>query len=359
MKIQKNYNLSKLNTFGINVNALFFIEINNEMDIVELFISPEFKQNKKIFLGGGSNVLFTKNFGGLVVLNKLKGIEILKVEKDFVFIRALGGEIWHNLVMFAVNHGYWGIENLSLIPGTVGAASIQNIGAYGTELRDVLENVEAYEVATGIKRVFSKEECELGYRDSVFKNKLKNKYFISAITLKLNKKGEKNISYKALKEYLEKPARPPERSGAGGNKIVSYSLRDISNAVIEIRQSKLPDPKILGNAGSFFKNVFVEKTQLQMLQATYPDIPYFEEPADASALAGRDGVIKIPAGWLIEQTGWKGKRIGNVGVHEKQALVLINYGEATGEEIIKLANKITVSVKEKFGLELVPEVNIV
>jgi UDP-N-acetylmuramate dehydrogenase len=349
MKIRQNYNLSKLNTFGINVNALFFVEINNETDLIELFTLPEFKNNKKIFLGGGSNVLFTKNFDGLVVWNKLKGIEILEAEKDFVFIRAMGGEIWHNLVMFAVNHGYWGIENLSLIPGTVGAAPMQNIGAYGAELRNVLENVEAYEIATGVKRVFSKEECELGYRDSVFKNKLKNKYFISAITLKLNKIGEKNISYKMLKEYLEK------------NKIEINNPKDISDAVVFIRQSKLPDPKIMGNAGSFFKNVFVsarnasqsevggEKGKLEELLEKYPDMPYFKE----------DGTTKIPAGWLIEQCGWKGRRIGNVGAHEKQALVLVNYGGATGEELMELANKIMTSVREKFGLELVPEVNIV
>ena len=349
MKIRQNYNLSKLNTFGINVNALFFVEINNETDLIELFTLPEFKNNKKIFLGGGSNVLFTKNFDGLVVWNKLKGIEILEAEKDFVFIRAMGGEIWHNLVMFAVNHGYWGIENLSLIPGTVGAAPMQNIGAYGAELRNVLENVEAYEIATGVKRVFGKEECELGYRDSVFKNKLKNKYFISAITLKLNKIGEKNISYKMLKEYLEK------------NKIEINNPKDISDAVVFIRQSKLPDPKIMGNAGSFFKNVFVsarnasqsevggEKGKLEELLEKYPDMPYFKE----------DGTTKIPAGWLIEQCGWKGRRIGNVGAHEKQALVLVNYGGATGEELMELANKIMTSVREKFGLELVPEVNIV
>ncbi|MEK7080794.1 MAG: UDP-N-acetylmuramate dehydrogenase [Patescibacteria group bacterium] len=352
MKISKNYDLTKLNTFGISVSAKFFIEVHSETDLKELFNLPEFKQNKKIFLGGGSNVLFTKNFDGLVVLNKLKGIKILKAGKGLVFIKAMGGEIWHNLVMFAVNHEYWGIENLSLIPGTVGAAPMQNIGAYGAELRNVLENVEAYEVATGVKRIFSKEECELGYRDSVFKNKLKNKYFILAVTLKLSKIEKKNISYKVLKEYLEK------------NKTEANNPKNISDAVAFIRQSKLPDPKIIGNAGSFFKNVFLArrslgegevKKKLEKLLEKYPDMPYFKE----------DETIKIPAGWLIEQCGpangtsWKGHRVGNVGVHEKQALVLVNYGGATGEELMELANKITTSVREKFGLELVPEVNIV
>lgn len=337
MRIERNYDLSKLNTFGIKANAKFFVEVGSEADLAELFNLGEFKQNKKIFLGGGSNVLFTADFDGMVVLNKLKGIEILNENSEIVTVRAMGGEIWHDLVMFAVERGYWGIENLALIPGTVGAAPIQNIGAYGAELKDVLMNVEAYEIETGAKKIFSNEACEFGYRDSVFKNKLKNKYFISAITLKLSKIEKKNISYKALNEYLEK------------NKIEIKNSKDVSDVVISIRQSKLPDPKIVGNAGSFFKNIFVEKEKLHKLQATYPDMPYFQE----------DTVIKIPAGWLIEQCGWKGKRVGNVGVHEKQALVLVNYGGATGKDLLELANKITASVKAKFDLGLVPEVNIV
>jgi UDP-N-acetylmuramate dehydrogenase len=355
MKILENYDLRSLNTFGISASAKFFVEVHNETDLKELFGLSEFKRNNKVFLGGGSNILFTKSFDGIVVLNKLRGMEILEENSETAIVRAMSGEIWHDLVVFSLEHKYWGIENLSLIPGTVGAAPMQNIGAYGAELRNVLENVEAYEVATGVKRVFSKEECELGYRDSVFKNKLKNKYFISAITLKLNKMEKKNISYKALKEYLEK------------NKIEINNPKNISDAVVFIRQSKLPDPKIIGNAGSFFKNVFVpvrsaphseeggEKRKLEELLEKYPDMPYFEE----------NKTIKIPAGWLIEQCGpangtsWKGYRVGNVGVHEKQALVLVNYGGATGEELVELANKIMTSVREKFGLELVPEVNIV
>lgn len=340
MQIEKNYNLSKLNTFGINAKAKFFVEVKSEADLIELFNLPEFKENNKIFLGGGSNVLFVKDFDGFVVLNKLKGIEIINENFEDVLVRSLGGESWHDLVLFSVNKGYWGIENLSLIPGTVGASPIQNIGAYGVELKDILLNVEAFEIETGKKRIFSKEECELGYRDSVFKNKLKGKYFISAITLKLNKKPTPNISYRILKDYLEN--NPP----AGGE---IKNPKDISDAVVSIRNSKLPDPKILGNAGSFFKNVFVNKEQLTRLLSTYPDIPSFEE----------EGIIKVPAGWLIEQCGWKGKKVGNVGVHDKQALVLINYGGASGFEIVELANNIIASVKEKFGLELVPEVNFI
>jgi UDP-N-acetylmuramate dehydrogenase len=231
----------------------------------------------------------------------------------------------------------WGIENLSLIPGTVGGAPMQNIGAYGAELKSVLESVEAYDIATGDKRTFSRDECMLGYRDSVFKNNLKDKYFISAVTLKLSKIENRNITYKILQEYLN------------DNKIEVNGSKDISEAVASIRRSKLPDPKVIGNAGSFFKNVFVDNKKMEELKKLYPTIPYFEE----------DGVTKIPAGWLIEQCGWKGKRVGNVGVHDKQALVLVTHGGATGLEVKSLAEQIISSVSEKFGITLVPEVNLI
>lgn len=337
MKILQDFNLSKLNTFGINASAKFFVEIEAETDLTELFFSSEFKQNEKLFLGGGSNILFTKDFEGIVVANRLKGIEVLEENSENVFVRSMGGELWSDFVTFTVNHEYWGAENLSLIPGTVGAAPVQNIGAYGVELEDILEKVEAYNVKTGEKKVFLKDECELGYRDSIFKKKLKNQYFITAVVFKLNKKLKKNIIYKALEEYLKE------------NNIKISGPADISNAIIAIRKSKLPDPKFLGSAGSFFKNVYVNKKELNRLRNSYPEIPVFEE----------NNLIKIPAGWLIEQCGWKGKSVGNTGVYDKQALVLINYGGATGEEVFDLANKIIYSVKEKFGLDLVPEVNIV
>jgi UDP-N-acetylmuramate dehydrogenase len=353
MQIQNNYKLINLNTFGINAVTKFFVEIKSEKDLTELFNSVEFKNNKKIFLGGGSNILFTGDFDGMVVLNKLKGINIVEDNPETVLIKSMGGEIWNDLVNYVVNKGYWGIENLALIPGTTGAAPMQNIGAYGTELKDTLFSVEAFEIETGEKKIFNKEECELGYRESIFKNKLKGKYFIGAVTLKLSKILKPNISYKILSDYLEK------------NNININISRNISDAVAEIRKSKLPDPKIIGNAGSFFKNVLITKAELERLQKNYPEIPYFKEQDTTSPpaplLVKERGEIqyKIPAGWLIEQCEWKGKRIGNVGVHDKQALVLVNHGGATGAEIIELANKIMVSVKEKFGLDLVPEVNIV
>lgn len=343
MEIKKDYDISHLNTFGVHAKAYYFVEINREEEIPALFSLEEFKNNKKLFLGGGSNVLFTKDFDGIVILNKLKGIEIIKETKEDVVVRGMSGEIWHDLVSFAVEKGYWGIENLAFVPGTVGAAPMQNIGAYGAELKNTLESVETIEIETGNKKVFNKEECQLGYRDSVFKNNLKDKFFIVAVTLKLSKVAKQNTSYKFLSEYLEK------------NNILVKNPKDISEAVTTIRKSKLPDPKVIGNAGSFFKNIFLTSEKIIEIKKKYPDMPFFEEGS----------VTKIPAAWLIEQCGpaigtsWKGHRIGNVGIHNKQALVIVNHGGATGGEVKALAMQIVASVKEKFGLELVPEVNLI
>lgn len=341
MEIVKDYDLTKLNTFGVSAKAKFFAEITSEDDFKDLFLSLEFNSNKKLFLGGGSNILFTKDFDGIVILNKLKGIELVEQVQsgeDHVYIKAMAGEKWHDLVLSSVEQGFWGIENLSLIPGTTGAAPIQNIGAYGVELKDILESIEAFEIETGNKKIFLKEECKFGYRDSIFKNNLKGEYFILSVTLKLNKSKKLNTDYKTLESYLKE------------NNIEIKSSKDVSNAICEIRRSKLPDPKVLGNAGSFFKNVFLEKEKAQSLLGVYPDMPVFEEGGN---------IVKIPTGWLIEQCGWKGKRVGNVGVHEKQALVLVNFGGAKGEEILNLANQIIDSVFEKFGLKLTPEVNLI
>lgn len=343
MKILQDYDLTKLNTFGVSAKAKFFVEIENEAILLELLNDPIFKNNEKIFLGGGSNILFTQDFDGMVILNKLKGIEVLKEDEGSVWVRALSGEVWNDLVNFAVERDYWGIENLALIYGTVGAAPIQNIGAYGVELKDSLEEVEALDLNTGEKRLFTNTECEFGYRDSVFKNKLKGKYFILSITLKLNKNMQKRLEYKALKIYLEE------------NKLSPESSKEVSEIVAKIRKSKLPDPQILGNAGSFFKNVFVTEEKLASLLEEFKDVPYFRDGSN----------IKIPAGWLIEQSGpangisWKGYKIGNVGVHEKQALVIANYQDATGAEIKDLAEQIISAVYAKFNLTLMPEVNLI
>ncbi len=346
IRIHTDYNLTKLNTLGVPARARLFAIIHSEEEIKELSELPEFKENKKMFLGGGSNVLFTTDFDGIVILNQLRGISILDEDDKSITLRSMSGVVWHELVSFSVERELWGIENLSLIPGTVGGAPVQNIGAYGAELKDVLENVEAYDIETGAKKIFTTKECEFGYRDSVFKNRLKGKYFISAITLKLSKVENKNLSYKILSKFLE------------DNKIEVKSPRDISDAVVSIRRSKLPDPAVIGNAGSFFKNVFVAKEKLEELLKKFPDLHYFEEGKE-------NKIIKISSAWLIEQCGpadgtsWKGHRVGNAGVHDKQALVLVNHGGATGQEIKNLAEQIIASVYEKFGLKLVPEVNLV
>lgn len=336
MEIKKDFDLSSLNTFGIKVKAKYFIQIENENQIKDVFSCLEFKENERLFLGGGSNILFTKDFSGIVVANRLKGIEILEEDSSTVLLRAMGGEVWHDVVLFSVSHGFWGMENLSLIPGTVGAGPVQNIGAYGVELKDIVERVEAYNIENGEKKIFSNDECEFGYRDSVFKTKFKNKYFISGVVFRLSKIQNKNVNYKALTNYLEE------------NNLEITNSKDVSDAVSNIRMSKLPDPKVLGNAGSFFKNVYVDEKKFQELKKVYIDIPSFNE----------NRLVKIPTGWLIEKCGWKGKRVGNVGVYEKQSLVLVNYGGASGEEIKNLCDQIIKDVYDKFGLQIQAEVNL-
>lgn len=337
MQITENFDLTNLNTFGIPAKARFGAVVESEEDLKELFHNEIFRNNEKLFLGGGSNVLLTQDFPGIVVINKIKGIEVLEESEESVTLRAYGGEVWHDLVLFAIEKGLWGIENLSLIPGSVGAAPMQNIGAYGAELKNVIQTVEAYDINSSQKKIFTKEECNFGYRDSIFKQELKGKYFILAITIKLNKIRTANIEYRVLRQYLSE------------NKIEVKTSKDVSEAVSAIRRSKLPDPKVIGNAGSFFKNVFMGRSQLEQLLKKYPDMPYFEEGE----------VIKIPAAWLIESSGWKGKREGSAGVHDRQALVLVNHGGATGKEIRNLAERVIESVYSKFGIRLETEVNLI
>ena len=337
MTIQENVSLKPFNTFGIDAKAQYFCVVHSTDELISLVQTDLFKKEKRLILGGGSNVLFTKDFDGLVILNSVLGREIISETDDSISIRLSSGEVWHQSVMHCVENNWGGIENLSLIPGTAGAAPMQNIGAYGVEVREVIENVEAVELSTGRVKTFTNEECKFGYRESVFKNELKEKFFISSVTLTLTKKSHRiNTLYGAIADTLR------------AMKITQPTIKNVSDAVIKIRSEKLPDFKTLGNAGSFFKNPEISEAQFLKLKNDFPTAPHY------SANQG----VKVPAGWLIEQCGWKGKTFNHVGVHEKQALVLVNYGDATGDEIFSLAHKIISSVKEKFLITLTPEVNI-
>src|ERR1035437_559232 len=338
MNIQSNFSLKNLNTFGIDSTAKYFTEFKTVEELREILLDEDLKNIPEFILGGGSNILFCKDYDGLVLKNSIKGIDIDAEDENHVYIKTGGGEEWHKLVLFAVNNGYAGIENMSLIPGSVGAGPIQNIGAYGVELKDVLVEVEAIEIETGHLRRFTNEDCKFGYRNSIFKDEAKGKYIITSTTIRLNKHPVLNTKYGAIEEEIKK---------MGVNQI---SIKAISDAVINIRQSKLPDPNKTGNAGSFFKNPEIKIEQFDKLKESFLHIIAFDTV---------DGNKKLAAGWLIEQCGWKGKRIGDAGVHPNQALVLVNYGNATGNEILTLANDILKSVFEKFGVELETEVNIV
>lgn len=336
MKIQYNHSLLPYNTFGIDVKAAAFLEIDT-VETLHTVLNSD--QKRPLFiLGGGSNMLLTKKVNALVLKNNIQGIKIKRNYKKSVHVEIGGGVNWHSFVLWCIKYGFGGVENLSLIPGTVGAAPIQNIGAYGVELKDVFHQLEAISLKTGKRQVFKKDDCKFGYRDSVFKRKLKGKYFITKVVLKLSKYPTINDSYGAIKKMI---------AAAG---IENPSIKDISDAVIRIRSSKLPDPKVLGNSGSFFKNPVISKRQFLKLQKEFPNIVFYDLP---------DGKVKIPAGWLIEQCGWKGKRVGNTGSHKNQSLVLVNYGGATGREVKKLAYAILESVNQKFGIALTPEVNII
>ena len=335
IELQSNISLKSYNTFGLDVTASSFCVIRKKEDLAEIIEKKILKNQPFLILGGGSNILLTKDFDGLVVKNEIEGIDVVKETETDIWITAKSGTIWHELVMYCVRNNYQGIENLALIPGTVGAAPIQNIGAYGIEIKDILENVNVVDLATGEEQILRAGECSFGYRDSVFKHHLKNKYFIYSVSVKLKKSGFKfNISYGNIQEYLEN---------------VPISVERIADAVIAIRTSKLPDPKVLGNAGSFFKNPEILKKNFEQIQKLYPEIPFY---------IINDETIKIPAGWLIEQCGFKGKIVGNTGNHTKQSLVIVNYGNATGVEIWQHAQNVIQSVKEKFGIQLSPEVNI-
>lgn len=338
MKIEKNISLKRYNTFGIDVKAKFFSEISSELQLKEILSANEYKHLPRLILGGGSNVLFTKDFDGLVLKISIPGIEIIKEDEKTVTIKAGAGVIWHELVLFCVERNYGGIENLSLIPGTVGAAPIQNIGAYGQELKDVFVSLNGVYVDNAQSGTFEKSGCKFSYRNGIFKNELKDKFIITYMTIRLSKNPVLNINYGNVKSELEKLGRK------------NIGIKEVSDVITEIRLSKLPDPSVIGNAGSFFKNPEVSEEKFNQLKEGFNDIIGFKLENDK---------VKIPAGWLIESCGWKGKKVGNTGSHAKQSLVLVNYGGASGEEVLNLAEEIKKSVYDKFGIKLDEEVNII
>lgn len=338
MTVQTNVSLKPYNTFGIDATAKYFVEVSSIEQLQDILQNPEYQNIERLILGGGSNLLLTKDFEGIVIKISIKGIEKFKENDENIWLKVGAGEVWHDLVMYCVNHNYAGVENLSLIPGTVGAAPMQNIGAYGVEIKEVFESLEAIEIKTGKSRIFTKDECQFGYRESIFKHAVKGEYVIVTVNFKLSKTPVYHVEYGAIKDTLVEMG------------IDQLSIKAISDAVISIRQSKLPNPAEIGNAGSFFKNPEIPKAQFDLLKEQFPTIPSY--PVN-------EQTVKVPAGWLIEQVGWKGQRFGDIGVHAKQALVLVNFGGGKGNEIKELSQKIQDSIKEKFGIQLHAEVNFV
>ena len=334
MFFQENFSLKSLNTFGINASAKLFALFSSVNDLGEIL---ENTNEPLLILGGGSNILFTKNYDGLILKNQITGIEKISEDDKYIYLKAGAGVGWHEFVLFCINNQYAGVENLSLIPGSVGASPMQNIGAYGVEIKDVFYELEAYGINDKKLVTFSKNDCAFGYRESIFKKKYKGQFVIISVTFRLNKIPVYNTSYGAIETELEKMG------------IQTPSIRAISDAVISIRKSKLPDPKQIANAGSFFKNPTIKNLQFTNLQKDFPAIVGY---------AIGENETKLAAGWLIEQCGWKGYRKNDAGCHEKQALVLVNFGNANGEEILQLSQQIINSVKAKFNVLLEKEVNV-
>jgi UDP-N-acetylmuramate dehydrogenase len=336
MQVQKNISLLPYNSFHLAANASEFLIVQSVPELQDII--GKSGKTPLLILGGGSNILLTKNIDGLVLKIAIRGIEVLREETSHIFVKAGAGENWHEFVEYTMERNWGGLENLSLIPGCVGAAPIQNIGAYGVELKDVFYELDAYDRKEKKIYSFGVNDCRFGYRDSVFKSTEKGRYIILNVTFILNKNSIPNTGYGAIREELKKMG------------VASPGIRDVSRAVIKIRRSKLPDPADIGNAGSFFKNPVVEQASFLFLSEKYPDMPAYPH---------EDKSVKLAAGWLIEQCGWKGYRKGDAGVHKHQALVLVNYGKATGMEILELSENITASVNEKFGILLETEVNII
>lgn len=335
LQIHENVSLKNFNTFGIEAYARYFVEINHKEELKELFADNKWYNINRLVLGGGSNMLFTQNFDGLVIKINIRGIEH-RINHEEVTVEAGAGEIWNNFVNYCVNWGFAGVENLSLIPGSVGASPIQNIGAYGVELKDIFESCEAFEIATGNFVHFSNADCKFAYRESIFKQEKKGQYIVCSVKFKLSTQENINISYGAISAELEKQG------------IIEPNIKDVSKVVSEIRVSKLPDPSTIGNAGSFFKNPVISKEEFDQIHSRYPNVVHFIV----------DNGIKLAAGWLIEQCEWKGKVVGETGTWKNQALVLVNHGNATGKEVFDLSENIIQSVYQKFGVRLEREVNI-
>jgi len=337
LQIQQNVSLKNFNTFGIDVSAKYFVEINRAEDLIELFMDPERMKMNRLVLGGGSNMLFRKDFDGLVIHMNIHGIDY-RINNQQVLVVAGAGEVWNDLVNYCVSNGFAGMENLSLIPGSAGASPVQNIGAYGVELKDIFVSCNAFEISSGTFKTFSKADCQFDYRDSIFKNDMKGHYIIVSVKFELSLTPDIKLHYGAIQD---------EMTHRG---IKNPTIKDVSDVVSHIRVSKLPDPSTIGNAGSFFKNPIVPQDEFDVVKEHFPNV--------VSYPAGQ-GFVKLAAGWLIEQCGWKGKVVGNTGTWHNQALVLVNHGDATGREVYNLSSQIIDSVYSKFGLTLEREVNVI
>lgn len=337
MKELYNCSLLPYNTFGMDVKVSRFVEYASVEELRGLWNAEREAVARALHIGGGSNLLFASDYEGLILHSAIKGYTVVKETEEEVEVRVGAGEVWDDFVAYTVANGWYGAENLSLIPGEVGASAVQNIGAYGVEAKDLIVSVDTFGLETGEERRFMQEECRYAYRESVFKQELKGKYAVTFVTYRLKKHPVFHLEYGNIRAELEKQG-------------CQVDLENVRRIIIAIRQAKLPDPKVLGNAGSFFMNPVVPKMQFEALLAQYPDMPHY--PVD-------DAHVKIPAGWMIDRCGWKGKRVGHAGVHEKQALVLVNCGGATGKEVMHLAEEIVASVRERFGVTIRPEVNYI
>ncbi len=337
MEIKNNFSLKNYNTFGIEAKAKLFVAVHSVSDLKSIF--EQHANDKKFILGGGSNMLLTKDIDALVIHIDLKGKKIIKEDDDFVWVESQAGENWHEFVLWTIDNNFGGLENMSLIPGNVGTTPVQNIGAYGTEIKDTFVSCEALKISNQELITFHLQDCHFGYRESIFKNEAKDQYIITSVVFKLTKRNHKiNISYGDIASELAKIH------------IVTPTLKEVSNAVIAIRKSKLPDPKELGNSGSFFKNPILLKTDFDKIHQQFPEMKFYEVS---------ETEVKVPAGWLIEQAGFKGKRFGDAGIHKNQALVLVNYGNATGQEILNVSKNIQETIFQIFGIHIEAEVNII